>query len=279
MLSPANGQDKNFMLHGSWDDTLFGAEDAVEAFVHESTVLHYTCIEPNLKEYFGRNFGGFMDLGQYYSHPPALLATADISGLVGSIYVQVVFAAQLASATGRTFIWPDAVDLVQKRFDASANLTTISHRPRFPGIRAVSYASAKRAGLNVVEGRYLSNQLRYSTEKSSLEQIVINVTHYVLGEGVAALESRVWGLLPNQVAILDFTNFGPSFFQDDDVQAAYPQGLDDHYSLDAIESIEARWFQEKFETPGISDYISSLSPHITQCAKANFEWQCLNNCE
>lgn len=267
------------MLYTSWEHTLFGAEKAAQAFVNESTLLHYTCIESSLKEYFGRNFGGFGDLQQYYSNPPALLGTANISGLVDSIHAQVVFAAQLASLTGRTFIWPDAVNMVQKRFNQDANLTIFSHRPRFPGIRAVSYGAAKTAGLSVVEGRYLSNQLVYATEKTSLAHVVLNVAQYVLGEGLPALESLIWELLPNQVAILDFTNYGPSFLEKDDNQAVDPHDLDIHYSLDAIESIEARWFQENFERPGISDYVTALYSRINPCPKADLKGKCLKYCD
>lgn len=47
----------------------------------------------------------------------------------------------------------------------------------------------------MVEGRHLSNPLRYATEKISLEQVVLHVAQYVRE------------VLPNQVAIWDFTSF------------------------------------------------------------------------
>jgi hypothetical protein len=258
-----------------WESTLFGAEDAAQEFVNESTMIHFTCIEQGLKTYFGLNFGGFGDLKRYYSDPPLLLGTANVSGLVGSVHAQVVLAAQLASLTHRIFIWPDAVDVIQKRFYEETNETLLYHHPKHPGIRVVSYASAQNAGLKVVEGRYLSNQQRNS-RKRSLESITVDVAQYALHSRISALQAAI-AKLPTQVIILDFANFGPQSLDKTEEQSLHAQGI--RYSSSALDRLEERWFKDVFEGTGVNEYVRSMSGKIQRCRTADWPDVCLRNCE
>ncbi len=89
------------MLFG-WEG-FFGQDQATQDLVNESTIIHFTCIEQSLKTYFGYYFGGFGDMDHYYSDPPPLLGTANISGMIDAVHAQVAFAAQLAHKMRRTF--------------------------------------------------------------------------------------------------------------------------------------------------------------------------------
>jgi hypothetical protein len=207
---------QNMMLN-DWEQNLFGNEAAIGKFIDDAAMIHYTCVQQNLKTYFGLNFGGYGDLESYYSKPPPLIAMVNVSGQSDSIHGQIAFAAQIANKTGRTLIWPDSVDMIQRvHYDETENdpeWTDFLHNPSFPGIRVASYGEAEAAGLKVVEGRYLHNHARNTGRP--LKQAITDVGKLVLGEhgSIAALEKSIGKLKSMQVAVLDFSNFSPRFLR------------------------------------------------------------------
>jgi len=193
------------MLH-SWED-LFGRDQATQQLVSESTILHFTCIEQSLKTYFGYYFGGFGDMDHYYTEPPPLLATANISGLIDAVHAQVAFAAQLAHKLHRSLIWPDTINLMRKRYDEHNKKMILEHYERQPGIRTISWGSAIQSGLAVVEGNYLTNFKR--VRHAELETVYLDAR-----ASISTLEEKISKLSPTQVVILDFTHFSPSIHQE-----------------------------------------------------------------
>src|SRR5579871_4611646 len=191
------------MLWG-WEG-LFGQDETTQQFVNESTIIHYTCIEQNLKTYFGYYFGGFGDMDHYYSEPPPLLGIANISGMIDAVHAQVAFAAQLAHKMHRTFIWPDTINLMQKRYDQEHNKTEFEHHERQPGIRVISWESARKSGLAIVEANYLTNFKRVN----HTELKTVNLDAHTSN---STLEEEISKLSPMQVVILDFSNFSPPIY-------------------------------------------------------------------
>jgi hypothetical protein len=275
-----------------WEHTLFGSDSIAAAFVSESTMIHYTCIEQGLKHFFGLNFGGYSDIYRYYSHPPPLLATVNISGLADSVHAQVLLAAQLAASTRRTLIWPDAVDMVQRRGaeEEGRNETyTYLHRPNYPGIRAVSWASAEKAGLKVVESRYLANQALNSpldTLRHRFTEVVFDVSRLIAAEHtVSALEHGIAGLTPDQVAVLDFANFSPRLLVDETEAPGSTRAKgasEDEQRLVSnknLTHIERLWFRDVFDRSGAKQYIAPLADRVNACPRVNDDDSCLQSCE
>jgi hypothetical protein len=106
---------RNFM-HTSWHG-LFRSEQEAAAYINESTMIHFTCVEQSLKTYMGLYFGGFADVDGYYSNAPLLMRVINIAGTSDAVHRQVAFALQLAAATGRTLIWPNTVTVLQRKMD------------------------------------------------------------------------------------------------------------------------------------------------------------------
>ena len=262
---------QNWMCN-DWQTLLFGNDSATAGFIEDASMIHFTCVEQSLKTYFGSNFGGFGDIDEYYSSPPPLLGVANVSGLLESIHAQVAFAAQLATATGRTLIWPDSVNMVQKRIKSNGSLPEYEHMPSFPGVRAISYASALQAGLNTVEGRYLSNR-QAQTNAKPLQEALIDASMFVLEGGPATLESHVSSLKHTDVVVIDFANFAHGEW----LRTVLPNN-----KLNVLANISASAegaFQKSYAETGMREYAAPMFERIEKCANANDRWpRCLVIC-
>lgn len=272
---------RNFMLE-DWERDIFGAEDIVQRFIEESAIIHYTCVERDLKGYFGANLGGFSDLDGYYSNPGPLLGVANIAGTSEAIFQQVAFALQIANTTKRTFIWPNNVAIVQMR-PVNANSIQYIYHNQLPGLRVVSHASARTAGLKVVEGRYLQNQ-QHIVKESVRSTRKIEVAIFLQQDhqsSAARLEGVIRDIASHITPILDFGSVQPqgrSWLrpQDFNVQISYDlnaEGFADH--LHDTSTL----FAEMLQMSGLLKYSESMMLELRRCKNADRDVGCLKVCE
>jgi len=281
-----------------WEGT-FGQPQATQNLVSESTTLHFACVEQSLKTYFGYYFGGFGDMDDYYTKPPSLLGTVNIAGMLDAVHAQVAFAAQLAREMRRTFIWPDTINLMQKRYDEEKGETILEHCARQPGIRTISWESAHEGGLVSVEGNYLTNFKRVNN--AELETVYLNAY-----TPIPILKETISKLSWMQVAILDFTDFSPQIYEvkleqrnEDDNNAGEgaggekregAEGEDEEQmrmkqiELDAVMKA-VKWLEEKeeewfniFEEGGYKNFSQTFLTRLQACPKANWRSGCLEIC-
>jgi hypothetical protein len=64
--------------------------------------------------------------------------------MIDVFHAQVAFTTALLRKVHRTFMWPDTVDIVQKRLNATDNLTILEHQEHQLGIRAIRGTLHKR---------------------------------------------------------------------------------------------------------------------------------------
>jgi hypothetical protein len=272
------------MLYG-----LDGPFASTETFVNESTLVHFTCVEQSLKTYFGYYFGGFGDMDNYYSDNPPLLGTTNVSGMIDAVHAQVAFAAQLAHKTHRTFIWPDTVNIMQKRHDDEHDKLILDHQEHFAGIRAISWDSARAANLAAVEGNYLTNLERVNHTK-------LEIVYLDAHAPIPALEEAISKLSQRQVAMLDFTHFSPPIHKETwkVKKREDNEGVQDEQSEkqengegEAESTVEtAKWLEEKqnewftntFEQGGYKNFSQVFMDKLTKCRRADYPGECLAAC-
>ena len=231
-------------------------------------MIHFTCIEQSLKTYFGYHFGGFGDMDQYYSDPPVLLGTANISGMIDAVHAQVAFAAQLAHNSRRTLIWPDIINLMQYHRDDQNGKIVINYIDGQPGIRTISWASADRAGLKAVEGSYLANFRR-------INHVELETVYFNAHDSISVIEEEISKLSPTQVPILSFTHFSPPIF-------AESEGEEEAEDLEErarwLEEKEEKWFKQTFEGGGYKEFSKDFLYKLKKCSNANWGADCLSVC-
>lgn len=259
------GSFQNFMIV-PWEDTLFGNETRAAAFVEESTLIHMTCIEQELKTYMGSNFGGFADVDGYYSNPPPLIRITNVSGTSDAIHSQVAFALQVATVTNRTLIWPDSVSLLQQYEDEATGKALYYHRPRFPGALAVNYEKAEMAGFSVVEGRYLQNQQQYRQKYLDEVTIKVNWLHEL---HVIQFERLITALSLDVIPVLDFENFGAEWRKSDEGDV---EVFGDH-----VEQAKAS-FGRMYQESGMENYTEEARQIVPKCVLADGGRDCRHNC-
>jgi hypothetical protein len=275
------------MLYGL--DGPFSGSQNTENFVNSSTVIHFTCIEQSLKTYFGYYFGGFGNMDNYYSDNPPLLGTSNVSGMIDAIHAQIAFAAQLARKTHRTFIWPDTVNMMQKRHDDEHDKTVLDHQERFSGIRAISWDSARQANIAAVEGNYLNNLKRVN--HTELEIVYMDAR-----ASIPALEEEILKLSQRQVAMLDFTHFSPPIIgepsgarkrDEEEAENGEHENEDEngHGEPDTaaetarwLEEKEQEWFRNTFEQGGYQNFSQVLLDKLKKCPRADWPSECLGAC-
>lgn len=265
----------------------FSGHDITQKFVSESTVVHFTCVEQSLKTYFGYYFGGFGDLDLYYSDSPPLIGMTNVSGMIDAIHAQVAFAAALSRKVHRTFIWPDTVNIMQKRLNATDNSTILEHQEHQSGIRAISWDSAQKAKLPAVEGNYLTNLKRVS--HTELEIVYLDAR-----APIPTLEAEISRLSEKQVAMLDFAHFSPPIHQvkmgatigEEDGADEGKNHLRGDRGLDTVaetakwlEDREKEWFRESFDGMGYKAYSQTFLDKLKKCVRADLPTACLGACE
>lgn len=261
----------------------FSGHDITKKFVEESTVVHFTCVEQSLKTYFGYYFGGFGDMDNYYSDNPPLVGMTNVSGLIDTIHAQVAFAAALTRKVHRTFMWPDTVNIMQKRLNATDNSTILELQERQSGIRAISWESAQKAKLPTVEGNYLTNLQRISHKE-------LEIVYFDARAPIAVLEEGISRLTENQVAMLDFAYFSPPI-QPPALEAKEEEQEQGEKQLrerelvtveDTARWLEERqeeWFRESFNKMGYKDYSWVFLDKLKKCLRADLPTACLGACE
>jgi hypothetical protein len=300
---------------------LYGLEypfSGYQSFVSECTMIHFTCVEQSLKTYFGYYFGGFGDMDGYYSDNPPLLGTENIAGMIDAVHAQVAFAAQLAHKMHRTFIWPNTIDIMQKRHDEHDKIV-LDHQERLSGIRAISWDSARKANIAAVEGNYLTNFKRVND--NGLETVYVDAR-----ASIPELEEKISKLLRTQVAILDFKHFSPPILQEswrvrkrDENEAPEEAQGENHESGEgqkqewreeakpewregenqewieghtdpapepdpAAETVrwlqerEEEWFRDTFEQGGYRNFSQVFMDKLKKCPRADLPTECLGAC-
>lgn len=264
---------RNFMKE-LWSTELFGNQTATDEYVSTAAAIHYTCVQHDLKEYFGLYYSGFGDLHGYYSDPPPLLRPVGISGTAGAVHKQVAFALALGRRTNRTVAWPDSVDVFQRWGDGTYHLL-----PRMPSVKAVSWPSAKGAGYALVEGQYLKNRAREGL--GPLTEVHWSLGEYVgqaggdPGVGAGWLDSMAEGLAAEEgfpVVSLDFTDVGAEWSQLMDPGMA-SEPVYDELVLEA----EAK-FYAVFKESGMEEFSASPLAELGLCRWVDGGDGCLLNC-
>jgi nucleotide-diphospho-sugar transferase len=257
----------NVMLDG-WDWFFFGNEPFLEKYLSNATMLHFTCIQGNLKTYFGLNFGGFVDLDGYYSSPRSLLRMVNISGTKEAIHSQVALAIKLASEMGRTVIWPDAVDVFQLIEDKNVDYR---YRTRFPGVTSVDFVQAEKAGYSVVEGRYLFN--REALGFRALQEYQIPVKNQTSDAGIDALKRAVEQISLNEVVVLDFDELGVDW-------SKLKLTEDEIKQPDFTKRVKAaaKEFKHNFQHMGMDSYAREVQEQVPLCKRIDSNILALTIC-
>lgn len=262
---------RNFMKE-LWSPELFGNQTATDEYISTAAAIHYTCVQHDLKEYFGLYYSGFGDLHGYYSKPPPLLRPVGISGTSDAVHKQVAFALALGKKTNRTVAWPDSVNVFQRWGDG-----TYHYWPRLPSVKAVSWPSAKGAGYEIVEGQYLQNRLREGLD--SLTEVHWNLGEYVgqanSDSGNNWLDSLAESLVAEEgfpVVSLDFTDVGAEWSPLMDMSVRDKQGYDE-----MVQEAEEK-FHAVFKESGMEEFSASPLAELGTCRWVNGGDGCLLNC-
>lgn len=263
---------RNFMLEMGSPE-LIGNQTATNEYVTNAAAIHYTCVQHDLKEYFGLSYGGFGDLDGYYSNPPPLLRPIGISGTSDVVHKQVAFALALGKITDRTVAWPDTVNVFQGWDDGTYHF--LQH---FPSVKAVSWPSAKAAGYAVVEGQYLQNRAREGlgslTEEVhwSLKEYVDQADSALSGNWLKSLTEKLVARKGFSVVDLDFTDVGAEWSRLMDISVRDKPGYDE-----LVREAEAK-FHSVFTDSGMEGFSSSTLAELGMCRWVNGGDICLLNC-
>jgi hypothetical protein len=87
-----------------------GNNTAMQAFVRDKQILHFTCVETPLKELMAKMWGYWADMDGYYSAPPKLIELPTLSGNRTELRAYMGAAVQIARASGRRIILPEWVN-------------------------------------------------------------------------------------------------------------------------------------------------------------------------
>ena len=135
--------------------TIFTNETAIDAFNHESVIVHYTMIYGAAKNVVAKQFGHWTN-ESYYLNPPKILRPINMRGTTQMALDQMALAVHLSKVTERHLMWP-----------MSINHTCPSYlggwKARAP-VLIVDADSVDNA-TSWVEGTYLRNRDRYNNNK------------------------------------------------------------------------------------------------------------------
>lgn len=94
----------------------------------EGVMVHYTMIFDLMKNVVAKHFGHWFN-ETYYVHSPRLLQPLNINGTAVKIENQMKFAAHLAKATERTFMWPLTVNQTSETNEQSIVPAILTVKP------------------------------------------------------------------------------------------------------------------------------------------------------
>jgi hypothetical protein len=275
---------RNYMLEDP-EVVFFGPETKTARFLSASAIVHYTCVETALKNYFGSTFGGSTDFNGYYSAPPLMLAVANITGTTRSVVQQIALALEIAKDTGRALIWPHSVTLIQQR-PVGGIIKHFVHE-YFPGVRVVNYARAQKLGVELLESRFLHNQLRNVPDATSRQVLFSMSKQLLLSDGndgqnsMDHLKTVMASQPPHVVPTLDFSNFHSldyPWLRSIDAQDApwYEVSSLDHNEY--IEQASAK-FNAALQEAGIEEYSADTLSRLQMCGNADWDADCLGVCK
>jgi hypothetical protein len=281
---------RNYMLEDH-EANLFGAEAKIAEWIDASVLVHMTCIEQDLKTYYGATFGGFANFDGFYSSPSSVIGVANITGTSTAILHQVAFAMKLAQDTSRALIWPHRVHIIQRRPEQNgwwggSGITHLS-RTNFPGVRAVNYALAQKIGVALLESRFLPNR-RHNVPNSTLQASSIGIKAHVssisaehASAGIQRLKHVIQHQPENTVPVLDFDDFEPSnspWLRPNDVQESIRYEITNPGYKEHVEQTFTL-FEEMLSRTGISSYSEDMLVLLKTCRNVEMEVGCLNVCE
>ncbi|KAJ9607248.1 hypothetical protein H2200_008321 [Cladophialophora chaetospira] len=277
------GRFRNYMLEDH-EALLFGAEAEAAKFIADSAIIHYTCVEQGLKNYYGTTFGGSTDLTGYYSAAPAMLALANIEGTSQAILQQIAFAMQIAEDTSRALIWPHSVFMIQQR--AAGDTTKYVAHTNFPAVRVVNYKHAQRLGIELLESRFIYNQKRFPGVQARQTTIDVSTQLRFRGEqrtseDMERLKKIIHGRPPDIIPTLDFSGFHAAeyaWLRPEDVHDSiyYEITTSDYQSHVANVS---KSFNALLQTTGIEEYSAAMLSQLQICRNVDWDAGCLNVCE
>jgi hypothetical protein len=262
---------RNYMLENA-EASLFSDEAKAAQFINESTMIHYTCVETSLKNYFGSTFGGSTDYNKLYSHPPPMIAVANITGTSQAILHQVAFAMSVASETKRALIWPHSVFAIQQRPEADTTRHFV--RPALPAVQVVNYAHAQTLGVDLLESRFLHNQQRHVPEAAA-EQMLLDVATQSRQLKQAILNEQV-----HVVPILDFSALSlpdKPWLRAVDVQEGLYYEVTSTDYTDYLEQVSSS-FESLLQTIGITESSKETLSRLQKCGNADWNAGCLAVC-
>jgi len=173
-----------------WSEA-FVDEKVMNAINRESVIVHYTMLFGKSKEIAAKQFGHWLN-ETYYVQNPKILQPLNLVGTTSSIMHQIAFSVHLANVTGRSFMWPTAV-----------NHTCTKYKNGWKLQPPILIAEADNVTVPWVEGRYLQNRARYTTKP--LPEVKILFDHLVDGRA-RSLEKRLTFLnnISEDLLIIDF---------------------------------------------------------------------------
>jgi len=152
---------KSTMLF-DWPD-VYVNETKIDEMNAEGTIVHYTMIFNVAKILVAKQFGHWLNR-TYYVQERTFLEPVGIRGTSDEILNQISLAVYLAKTTGRTFMWPTAV-----------NHTSAAYEDGWKLCPPLVIADAESVDENVpwVEGTFYRNRRRYTVEELKTSQIVL----------------------------------------------------------------------------------------------------------
>ncbi|KAK6511751.1 hypothetical protein TWF481_000657 [Arthrobotrys musiformis] len=186
-MSGGNG-DLNLKILGSrefrgwgdmieWESKNFNNKDAINVIQNETSAVHMTCVEPDMRNYMARNFGAWYDVESYYSGKRKFLAVKGLEGDASHASKIIGFAAKVAIDTSRTLIFPSSAILTQARKNAQTGASDYVTVPEFPAYRIVDPSSLYNLNLHIVEAMYLNNRARYTDAPLTQDTIIMGNGH------------------------------------------------------------------------------------------------------
>jgi hypothetical protein len=264
---------RNYMLENA-EASLFSTEEKAAQFIDESTMIHYTCVETNLKGYFGSTFAGSTDHNKLYSQPPPMIAVANITGTSRAIMHQLAFAMSVARETDRALIWPHSVFAIQQR--PEDDITKHFIRPALPTIQVVNYAHAQTLGIDLLESRFLHNRQRHVSEAAATQQVLLDVVQQPPQELKQAILDQPLHTVPT----LDFSALSdrekPWLRTTDEREGLYYEVTSTDYA-DYLAQVSSS-FESLLKEIGIADFSKEMLSKLQMCGNADGNATCLAVC-
>jgi hypothetical protein len=196
LASPAsivlNLTDYRTTMLFDWPAT-FIDEASIDTMNRDSVMVHYTMIFDLAKELVAKQFGHWLN-ATYYQKSPKILQSVNIAGTTNETLNQMALAVHLAKITGRSFMWPNAINHTCYNYTGGWNA-----RPPF----VIADIESVAGTVQWVEGTYLRNRKRYTNDTLRSTEISINQVLNLQPNSLATLIERCLSA-SEDVLIVDF---------------------------------------------------------------------------